>query len=153
MEIMQFVNSTSIQSSMICQEQLATLIQHNAWGGDFSLRCRRVLEMLWLVSSTMMMKMMCGISSTSMRKKVSQIVSGGLLEAAAAAKKGRRLFFRVVVAVYFCDLPPLSSSCVRLLERYTYSRKYLQPLSTENTIVIVGRLSNVAVESSVQYQK
>ena len=99
----------------------------------------------------MMMKMMCGISSTSMRKKVSQIVSGGLLEAAAAAKKGRRLFFRVVVAVYFCDLPPLSSSCVRLLERYTYSRKYLQPLSTENTIVIVGRLSNVAVESSVQY--
>ena len=152
MEIMQFVNSTSIQSSMICQEQLATLIQHNAWGGDFSLRCRRVLEMLWLVSSTMMMKMMCGISSTSMRKKVSQIVSRGLLEA-AAAKKGRRLFFRVVVAVYFCDLPPLSSSCVRLLERYTYSRKYLQPLSTENTIVIVGRLSNVAVESSVQYQK
>ena len=98
----------------------------------------------------MMMKMMCGISSTSMRKKVSQIVSGGLLEA-AAAKKGRRLFFRVVVAVYFCDLPPLSSSCVRLLERYTYSRKYLQPLSTENTIVGVGRLPNVAVVSSLQY--
>ena len=85
-----------------------------------------------------------------MRKKVSQIVSGGLLEA-AATKKGLRLFFRVVVAVYFCDLPPLSSLCVRLLERYTYSRKYLQPLSTENIIVGVARLPSVAVGSSLQY--